>query len=139
MIYVAPLLGQILAATRPDALTFVWAAVAIIAGALGVVVARNPVHSALMLIPYFHRKQDWHVIVDEVPQVDRCDEFNVRQTHRVITDHFAVDAEARNLADNRYVRVVASNRPMLESMAKNVDCDQVWDNLVTPSATNKLK
>ena len=46
----APLLGQILAATRPDALTFVWAAVAIIAGALGVVVARNPVHSALMLI-----------------------------------------------------------------------------------------
>jgi NADH-quinone oxidoreductase subunit J len=50
VIYVAPLLGQILAATRPDALTFVWAAVAIIAGALGVVVARNPVHSALMLI-----------------------------------------------------------------------------------------
>src|SRR5580692_10604211 len=50
MIHVAPLLGQILAATRPDALTFVWAAVAIIAGALGVVVARNPVHSALMLI-----------------------------------------------------------------------------------------
>lgn len=46
----APVLGQIMAATRPDALTFVWASVAIIAGALGVVVARNPVHSALMLI-----------------------------------------------------------------------------------------
>ena len=25
-------------------------------------------HSALMLLPYFHRKQDWHVIVDEIPQ-----------------------------------------------------------------------
>ena len=46
----SPVLAQILAATRPDALTFVWAAVAILAGALGVVVARNPVHSALMLV-----------------------------------------------------------------------------------------
>ncbi|MGO9343665.1 MAG: NADH-quinone oxidoreductase subunit J [Acidimicrobiales bacterium] len=46
----APVFAQILAATRPDALTFVWASVAIIAGALGVVVARNPVHSALMLV-----------------------------------------------------------------------------------------
>jgi len=31
-------------------------------------------HSALMLLPYFHRKQDWHVIVDEVPQADWCTE-----------------------------------------------------------------
>jgi NADH-quinone oxidoreductase subunit J len=46
----SPVLAQILAATRPDALTFVWASVAILAGALGVVVARNPVHSALMLV-----------------------------------------------------------------------------------------
>lgn len=43
-------LAQVLAATRPDALTFVWASVIIIAGALGVVIARNPVHSALMLV-----------------------------------------------------------------------------------------
>jgi NADH-quinone oxidoreductase subunit J len=50
VIQLAPVLGHILAATRPDALTFVWASVAIIAGALGVVIARNPVHSALMLI-----------------------------------------------------------------------------------------
>ncbi len=50
MTHVAPLFAQILAATRPDALTFVWASVAIISGALGVVVARNPVHSALMLV-----------------------------------------------------------------------------------------
>lgn len=41
---------HLLAATRPDALTFVWSAVIIIFGALGVVIARNPVHSALMLV-----------------------------------------------------------------------------------------
>ena len=50
MTHAVPMLAQIMAATRPDALTFVWASVAIIAGALGVVVARNPVHSALMLV-----------------------------------------------------------------------------------------
>jgi NADH-quinone oxidoreductase subunit J len=45
-----PVLSVFLAATRPDALTFVWAAVIILFGAIGVVVARNPVHSALMLV-----------------------------------------------------------------------------------------
>ena len=44
------MLATLLAATRPDALTFVWAAVIILVGAIGVVVARNPVHSALMLV-----------------------------------------------------------------------------------------
>jgi NADH-quinone oxidoreductase subunit J len=39
-----------LAATRPDALTFVWTSVIILGGAIGVVMARNPVHSALMLV-----------------------------------------------------------------------------------------
>jgi NADH-quinone oxidoreductase subunit J len=44
------ILVHMLAATRPDALVFVWTSVVIIAGAIGVVVSRNPVHSALMLV-----------------------------------------------------------------------------------------
>src|SRR5580700_5263036 len=40
----------IASATLPDALTFALAAIITIAGALGVVVLRNPVHSALSLI-----------------------------------------------------------------------------------------
>ena len=39
-----------LAATIPDAITFVIAAAICVLGALGVVLARNPVHSALMLV-----------------------------------------------------------------------------------------
>jgi NADH-quinone oxidoreductase subunit J len=38
------------AATIPDAITFAVAAVICVVGALGVVLARNPVHSALMLV-----------------------------------------------------------------------------------------
>src|SRR3978361_207262 len=37
-------------------------------------------HSALMLLPYFHGKQNWHVIVDEIPQADRCSEFSIAKT-----------------------------------------------------------
>jgi len=84
-------------------------------------------HSALMLLPYCHRRQDWHVIVDEIPQADWCAEFNVPRTHRLITDCFTVDAEAANLADNRYVRAVPKDHTVLEQMARNKDRDQVWD------------
>jgi NADH-quinone oxidoreductase subunit J len=44
---VAPLLGT---TTTVDALTFAIAAAIVLSGAIGVVVARNPVHSALMLV-----------------------------------------------------------------------------------------
>ena len=41
---------MMLAATRVDAVVFTVAAVIVLTGAIGVVVARNPVHSALMLV-----------------------------------------------------------------------------------------
>ncbi len=84
-------------------------------------------HSALMLLPYFHRRSDWHLIFDEIAQADWCDEFCVPQTHRLITNCFSVDAEAANLADNRYVRAVPKDREALEQMARNKDRDQVYD------------
>ncbi|HZQ27353.1 MAG TPA: NADH-quinone oxidoreductase subunit J, partial [Acidimicrobiales bacterium] len=40
----------LLAATKVDAVTFVLAAFIVLGGALGVILARNPVHSALMLV-----------------------------------------------------------------------------------------
>ena len=67
------------------------------------------------------------MIMDEIPQADWCAEFNVPHTHRLITDCFTVDADAANLADNRYVRAVPKDRTALEEMARNEDRDQVWD------------
>jgi hypothetical protein len=84
-------------------------------------------HSALMLLPYFHRRQDWHVVVDEIPQADWCAEFCIADSHRLITDYIAVDPEAVSLADNRYVRIVPTDHARLEQMARNKNCDQVWD------------
>jgi NADH-quinone oxidoreductase subunit J len=45
-----PAAHLLLATTIPDAITFAIAAVICVSGALGVVLSRNPVHSALMLI-----------------------------------------------------------------------------------------
>ena len=45
-----PALGLLGAVTTTDALTFALAAAVIVSGAVGVVVARNPVHAALMLV-----------------------------------------------------------------------------------------
>lgn len=42
--------GGILAATAPDVAVFVVAGAVVLVGAVGVVVARNPVHAALMLV-----------------------------------------------------------------------------------------
>jgi hypothetical protein len=84
-------------------------------------------HAALMLLPYFHRRQDWHVILDEIPQADWCAEFSIADTHRLITDSFSIDTEAASLADNRYVRAVPKDRAALERMARNKNCDQVFD------------
>jgi NADH-quinone oxidoreductase subunit J len=44
------MIAPLLAATTVDALTFAIAAAVVLTGAIGVVVARNPVHSALMLV-----------------------------------------------------------------------------------------
>jgi hypothetical protein len=84
-------------------------------------------HVALMLLPYFHRWQDWHVILDEVPRADWCVEFSIADSHRLITDCFSVDAEAVSLADNRFVRAVPKDHAALERMARNKNCDQVCD------------
>ena len=84
-------------------------------------------HAAFMRLPYFDRRADWDVIVDEIPQADWCEEFRIPNTHRLVTDWIEIDPEARNLADNRYVRAFPSSRPALETMARNTQGDQVWD------------
>jgi hypothetical protein len=83
-------------------------------------------HSAFMLLPYFDRRRDWHIIWDEVPQADFCDELDVPHSHKLITDFIALDRDAPNLADNRYATVKATDPDQIEAMARNIDRDQVW-------------
>lgn len=42
-------------------------------------------HAAFMRLPYIETKGDWHLIVDEVLQVDVFEELNLPETHHLIT------------------------------------------------------
>lgn len=37
-------------------------------------------HAALMRVPYLHRKADWHLVMDEVPQVDVFEDLPLPET-----------------------------------------------------------
>ena len=43
--------------------------------------------SAFEQIPYVNRREDWHLFVDEVPQVNLHEPFNASISHRILTDH----------------------------------------------------
>jgi superfamily II DNA or RNA helicase len=42
-------------------------------------------HAAFMRVPYIENKGRWHLIMDEVPQVDVFEELNLPDTHSLIT------------------------------------------------------
>ena len=43
--------------------------------------------SAFHQLPYFHRPDNWHLFVDEVPQVHIHESFNASLSHCLFTDH----------------------------------------------------
>jgi hypothetical protein len=42
-------------------------------------------HAGFMRLPYVENKGNWHLIIDEVPQVDVFEEWNLPETHHLIT------------------------------------------------------
>lgn len=50
-------------------------------------------HAALMRAPYLHRKADWHLIVDEVPQVDVFEQLPLPDTGHLILPHLRFTPE----------------------------------------------
>lgn len=50
-------------------------------------------HAALMRAPYLHRKGDWHLIMDEVPQVDVFEELPLPDTGHLILPHLSFTPE----------------------------------------------
>ncbi len=46
--------------------------------------------TAFFRLPYIERRSDWVLLMDEVPQVDVFEEFNLSETHHLITAHLTV-------------------------------------------------
>lgn len=80
---------------------------------------------ALLRLPYFERKQDWTLIVDEIPHVDAFDEFALPETARCLFPLVTADC----VDDGRYalIRPVdEAARKTLAAMAENKHGDDIW-------------
>ncbi|MFP5515041.1 MAG: DEAD/DEAH box helicase family protein [Alphaproteobacteria bacterium] len=75
-------------------------------------------------LQHFHRREDWHVIIDEVPAGHEGRQLNLPETYRVITDYIdVVEDERSNMV---YHSVYAKNRGRLQEYIANPRGDEVW-------------
>ena len=81
-------------------------------------------HQALPYIPYFPTADNWHLMIDECLQVDRCQDHDVRKTHNFITEHIGIDQ-----FNSIYGRVKVTNLEEMEKLARNPDGDELLDKL----------
>jgi hypothetical protein len=84
-------------------------------------------HAAFLRVPYFHRPDRWHLLIDEIPQADWCDELNLAETHHLITNGVSTRVDESGLVGTRYARIEAKNRSQLQAMLDNKNGDEVWD------------
>lgn len=84
-------------------------------------------HAAFLRVPYFHRPDRWHLLIDEIPQADWCEELNLAETHHLITDCISTRVDQSGLVGPRYTRLDAKNQTQLQAMLANENGDEVWD------------
>ena len=77
-------------------------------------------HAALMQSVYWHHRKDWHLIIDEAPQVFYQAEFTLPVNHDDLLP--GLEAEPYNV---RYSRLVPGDAALLEDIATNRRGDQV--------------
>lgn len=79
--------------------------------------------AAFFALPFFSNRDRWAVILDEVPQIDAHDEFNLPDNHALLFPHLRIEDE-----DGRYGLVTPkgdAGKAALARMAKNERDDDV--------------
>src|SRR5271157_3975938 len=79
-------------------------------------------HETFAHMPYFEDKAKWHVIVDEIPQIDDMECFNLSETHSIISERVTPIVFNEN-----WYRLEGNDG--LEALAKNPNRDLLWDQL----------
>lgn len=79
-------------------------------------------HQALPRIPFLPNASSWHLLIDEVPQVDREQAHIVPSTHPLLTDYIQVEQH-----DGVYGRVVLTSPEDIRTLARNPDEDELLE------------
>jgi hypothetical protein len=77
-------------------------------------------HTALVQLPYWDRRSDWHLIIDEAPQVCYHTEFTLPVHHDVLLPALSIVPY-----NARYSRLFPGNVALLDDIAENKCGDQV--------------
>jgi hypothetical protein len=81
-------------------------------------------HKTFFSLPYFHQKDNWIVIVDEVPNVIRLVDINLPDTHNLITGHI----EAINENALYYLlKPKSGHEGYLQRIVKNKNNDEFYN------------
>lgn len=82
-------------------------------------------HATFLALPYFHNRQSWTLICDEIPQVVTTEERNISHTHSVFTKSILVESR-----DQVYYRLKEHRQKNKQSeirkIAENVSRDDVY-------------
>lgn len=76
---------------------------------------------AFFMTPFFQNRGDWVLIVDEIPQVDRCWEFKLPRTHTLLTTALRVEDH-----DPLHYRVEIEDKQQLRLFQRNPDRDDIY-------------
>lgn len=79
-------------------------------------------HAALLQAPYWNRRKDWHLILDEAPSVVYHTELTLPDNHQILVSAF--ETAPYNI---RYSRLLSGNAALLKSIAENRGRDMVND------------
>lgn len=87
-------------------------------GPLGEVILLT--HETFLHLPYWHRRDLWTIIFDEVPQIDQHSPFHLSVNHQYLTDHLITDDH-----DALHYRLRPKNKQEIKRYRDNKQRDDV--------------
>jgi hypothetical protein len=77
-------------------------------------------HEAFLRLPHWHRRDRWHLFVDEVIETLYWDRFNLYENRDILLSHLSVAA-----ADANYSILRAKNPAAIEAWGRNLNGDEI--------------
>ncbi|MCJ2112912.1 hypothetical protein MKK64_17150 [Methylobacterium sp. E-025] len=77
--------------------------------------------ASFVSLGYIHRREDWHLVIDEIPNVLAFRELKVSQSHATLTDAISIKP-----IGPKYALVEVTDAGTIRSLAENQTGDEGW-------------
>ncbi|MXN67509.1 hypothetical protein GR183_21605 [Stappia sp. GBMRC 2046] len=83
-------------------------------------------HKAFLDVPYLQNRQDWILLMDEVPQADVFEELSLPETYDLLTAHLEIDRSGPSYGMLTARPPECRGAMSLNKIARNKNNDDVW-------------